>query len=586
MLETKKLELEETFDKEIYIKGVQALKAQVAELNAKLPDGFTVYVNVEEDAYDDMDIADEDFITVEIWCDEIAEYNDLYTGLLDVCEIRDDGTSDFDIEGILAYFDELGIFDDEDIDEALKEGLDTDKGADAADADPVEDDVTESLKEGAYSGGYASGGQPEFNLDESKSIKEGIFDRFKKDKEPSGDFIGVAIWGAGKANKKYAYCTAPGGEDDTYRRIQNLTNKQKENIDYMFGFEVQPLSKATKKVGHEYRKGEEKNWFDIANSGVNESRSLKNSSNPLTRALHITGGVDSRTEAASVLQDIQKNCGIKSESEVTDILIHGKKKALALCVPSSDLAKVTKYANKKYPTLEFDVAFDFDIARLTESKSIKEGIHRIYVNGELKDEIESSNPVHEVDPIAYKYKKLNGVKEVRVEYADGTTNTMQVESKSIKEGAFSGGYAGDNSFSGGTVRGIGASTQPDHKTYLNRIKAKNPKLVDIITIKAKDLKPNMMTQAGQIKTAEVKYSDYHSKDMVYVMHTNGWDYFKELDADIEVMADPDNKSNPFTGNYKDLLKMGLQESVTRTSRKHIKGFGFTAESLAERLTGK
>ena len=258
----------------------------------------------------------------------------------------------------------------------------------------------------------------------------------------------------------------------------------------MFGFEVQPLSKATKKVGHEYRKGEEKNWFDIANGGVKES------------------------------------------------------------------------------------------------KSIKEGIHRIYVNGELKDEIESSNPVHEVDSIAYKYKKLNGVKEVRVEYADGTTNTMQVESKSIKEGAFSGGYAGDNSFSGGTVRGIGASTQPDHKTYLNRIKAKNPKLVDIITIKAKDLKPNMMTQAGQIKTAEVKYSGYHSKDMVYVMHTNGWDYFKELDADMEVMADPDNKSNPFTGNYKDLLKMGLQESVTRTSKKHIKGLSFTAESLAERLTGK
>lgn len=75
---------------------------------------------------------------------------------------------------------------------------------------------------------------------------------------------------------------------------------------------------------------------------------------------------------------------------------------------------------------------------LAESKSIKEDVHKIYVNGELKDEIESSNPVHEVDPIAYKYKKLNGVKEVRVEYADGTTNTMQVESinesKSIKEG--------------------------------------------------------------------------------------------------------------------------------------------------------
>lgn len=74
---------------------------------------------------------------------------------------------------------------------------------------------------------------------------------------------------------------------------------------------------------------------------------------------------------------------------------------------------------------------------INESKSINEGIHRIYVDGELKDEIESNNPIHEVDSIAYKYKKLNGVKEVRVEYADGTTNTMQVESinesKSIKE---------------------------------------------------------------------------------------------------------------------------------------------------------
>ena len=138
-----------------------------------------------------------------------------------------------------------------------------------------------------------------------------------------------------------------------------------------------------------------------------------------------------------------------------------------------------------------------------------------------------------------------------------------VEDVELEEGAFSGGMAGDNSINGGKVGGMGASTQPDHKTYLNRIKAKNPDLVDIITIKAKDLKPNMMTQAGQIKTAEVKYSGYHSKDMVYVMHTNGWDYFKELDADMEVMADPDDKSKPFTGAWKEILSRGLKESLRR-----------------------
>lgn len=110
----------------------------------------------------------------------------------------------------------------------------------------------------------------------SRELKEGIFSREKEE----ATHIGVAIWGAGKANKKYAYCTAPGGEDDTYRRIQNLTNRQKENIDYMFGFEVQPLSKATKKVGHEYRKGEEKNWFNIANGDVKESKSIKEGYEP------------------------------------------------------------------------------------------------------------------------------------------------------------------------------------------------------------------------------------------------------------------------------------------------------------------
>lgn len=83
------------------------------------------------------------------------------------------------------------------------------------------------------------------------------------------------------------------------------------------------------------------------------------------------------------------------------------------------------------------IDFEDEDSEVISTESLKEGVHRIYVNGELKDEIESSNPVHEVDPIAYKYKKLNGVKEVRVNYADGTTNTMQVES--INESSYKKG---------------------------------------------------------------------------------------------------------------------------------------------------
>jgi hypothetical protein len=59
-------------------------------------------------------------------------------------------------------------------------------------------------------------------------------------------------------------------------------------------------------------------------------------------------------------------------------------------------------------------------------ESLGEDIHRIYVNGELKDEIESSNPIHEVDPIAFKYKKMSGTNEVKIVYADGTAHTMTV----------------------------------------------------------------------------------------------------------------------------------------------------------------
>ncbi len=131
----------------------------------------------------------------------------------------------------------------------------------------------------------------------------------------------------------------------------------------------------------------------------------------------------------------------------------------------------------------------------------------------------------------------------------------------LKEGAFSGGVAGDNSLSGGTIRGRGASVQPSKKNYLNRIKNKNPDLVDIMVIKVSDLKPGMITQAGQIKEAEPRIPSNGDDKQMYVMHTNDYDGFWGLDETMEVMVDPDDKSKPFTGEWRDLLKMGLQESA-------------------------
>lgn len=128
----------------------------------------------------------------------------------------------------------------------------------------------------------------------------------------------------------------------------------------------------------------------------------------------------------------------------------------------------------------------------------------------------------------------------------------------LDEAAFSGGMAGDNSFSGGTIRGRGASTQPSKKNYLNRLKNKNPDLVDTMVINVGDIKTGMITQAGQVKEVEVRDHVSGGKKM-YIMHTNGYDGFWRLDETMDVMVDPDNKSKPFTGDYRSLLKMGLQE---------------------------
>lgn len=130
--------------------------------------------------------------------------------------------------------------------------------------------------------------------------------------------------------------------------------------------------------------------------------------------------------------------------------------------------------------------------------------------------------------------------------------------KSVQEAAFSGGMAGDNSASGGTIRGRGASTQPGKNNYLNRMKSKNPDLVDTMVIKVSDIKPGMITQAGQVKEAEARNHPSGGKKM-YIMHTNGYDGFWGLDETMDVMVDPENKSKPFAGDYRALLKMGLQE---------------------------
>lgn len=129
----------------------------------------------------------------------------------------------------------------------------------------------------------------------------------------------------------------------------------------------------------------------------------------------------------------------------------------------------------------------------------------------------------------------------------------------LDEEAFSGGYAGGGNVVDRYAR-PGASVQPDKKSYLGRLKNKNPDLVDVITVKGKDIKRGMITQSGQVKEAEVKRNN-RGETKVYIMHTNNYDGFWDTDEDMEVLADPENKSKPFTGDYRALLKMGLKEST-------------------------
>ena len=135
----------------------------------------------------------------------------------------------------------------------------------------------------------------------------------------------------------------------------------------------------------------------------------------------------------------------------------------------------------------------------------------------------------------------------------------------ITEAAISGGQA-EGGFRDTSVR-PGGSTQPKMNTYLRRLTSKNPDLVELLPIKGKDLKPGMITHNGQVKTTELNKPG--NRDKIYIMYTNNIDEFFGLEADTEVMADPNDKTKPFTGDYKDLLKMGLRESTARNCRNRI-----------------
>ena len=139
------------------------------------------------------------------------------------------------------------------------------------------------------------------------------------------------------------------------------------------------------------------------------------------------------------------------------------------------------------------------------------------------------------------------------------------EELNLREAAMTGGQA-EGGFRDTAVR-PGGSTQHQMNTYLRRLTSKNPDLVKLLPIKGKDLKPGMITHNGQVKTTELNKPG--NRDKIYIVYTNNIDEFFGLEADTEVMADPNDKTKPFTGDYRDLLKMGLRESTARNCRNII-----------------
>ena len=172
-------------------------------------------------------------------------------------------------------------------------------------------------------------------------------------------------------------------------------------------------------------------------------------------------------------------------------------------------------------------------------------------------ELVDASDVPENQKISFKTKLIGNRNPLSVISAYITGMALGEE---LEEAAFSGGYAGDNSINGGKVGGMGGSIHSGmHGNYLDRLSSKNPDIVEIITIKGKDIKPGMFTQAGEVKEAAVR-KDNKGETKVYIMYTNNYDGFWEVDEDLEVMADPNDKSKPYIGTYSDFRKMGLKES--------------------------
>lgn len=225
-----------------------------------------------------------------------------------------------------------------------------------------------------------------------------------------------------------------------------------------------------------------------------------------------------------------------------------------------------------------------------EETETPEGEEKPKVEEALTEELSAENsqddePINELFDVNLDARGFGGSGN-NVSVLGGKIPAFEQLNDELEEGAFSGGYAGDNSSSGGTIRGRGASTQPSKSSYLRRLQSKNPELVDITTVKGKDIKPGMITQAGQVKTAEVKRNN-RGETKVYIMHTNNYDGFWDVDEDMEVLVDPENKSQPFTGSYSALLKMGLQESADMPSDESSLTEEFDAfTAVSTFLTGK
>jgi hypothetical protein len=126
----------------------------------------------------------------------------------------------------------------------------------------------------------------------------------------------------------------------------------------------------------------------------------------------------------------------------------------------------------------------------------------------------------------------------------------------LKEGAFKGEMAGDNSIGGNTGPRSTYATGEHHNAtgYLKRLSDKND--IKTMTVKVNELEPGMITDVGQIS----KIEDMGYKE-VKLWYTNGVDERYSLNSDILVLADLEDTSKPSTRSYSELKQMGLKEAI-------------------------